>query len=192
MYNQSGHTAVTFLVALLLGIFGTLFVIKSQTANLLVKEIESPYSFEETLTTLEANAKALGWKVPSKWKANFQANFRKIVGTDIGPMQLLKMCEPQIAADLLQADENKYLSVMMPCTFAVYEKSDGKTYIAMMNLGVVGQAIGGDVVTAMEKAMPDMEKMVDFENPPAQPAPPPAESMPAPAESTPATPAGDN
>ena len=141
MYNQSGHTAVTFLVALLLGIFGTLFVIKSQTANLLVKEIESPYSFEETLTTLEANAKALGWKVPSKWKANFQANFRKIVGTDIGPMQLLKMCEPQIAADLLQADENKYLSVMMPCTFAVYEKSDGKTYIAMMNLGVVGQAI---------------------------------------------------
>ena len=100
--------------------------------------------------------------------------------------------DTEIAADLLQADENKYLSVMMPCTFAVYEKSDGKTYIAMMNLGVVGQAIGGDVVTAMEKAMPDMEKMVDFENPPAQPAPPPAESMPAPAESTTATPAGDN
>jgi uncharacterized protein (DUF302 family) len=94
-------------------------------------------------------------------------------------MKLLKMCEPAIAADLLKSDENKYLSVMMPCTFAVYEKSDGNTYIAMMNLGVVGKAIGGDVVVAMQKAMPDMLKMVDFDNPPARPAPPPAPAEPA-------------
>ena len=187
MKTESGHTFVTFLVALLIGVFGTLFVIKSQTPNLLVREIASPYSFEETLEKLEENAKALGWKVPKKWKANFQANFKKIVGTDIGPMQLLKMCEPAIAADLLKSDENKYLSVMMPCTFAVYEKSDGKTYIAMMNLGVVGKAIGGDVVVAMQKAMPDMLKMVDFDNPPARPAPPPA-----PAESATTTPPDNN
>ena len=127
-----------------------------------MKEIQSPYGFDETVEKLEANAKELGWKVPKKWKANFQANFNKVVGVDIGPMKLLKMCEPKVAADLLIKDENKYLSVMMPCTFAVYEKADGKTYIAMMNLGVVAQMIGGDVVTAMEVAMPDMEKMVNL------------------------------
>lgn len=178
MKKQNGSTFVTFLVALLIGIFGTLFVIKMNTAELLVREVQSPYGFDETLEKLEANAKALGWKVPKKWKANFQANFKKIAKKDIGPMKLLKMCEPFIAADLLEKDENKFLSVMMPCTFAVYQKADGKTYVAMMNLGVVGQAIGGDVITAMEKAMPDMEKMVDFDNPPVAPAPAPAQPAP--------------
>ena len=160
--SQKGKTILTFIIALFLGVAGTLYVLKLNAPALLVKETQSPYGFEETLEKIEANAKELGWKVPGKWKANFQANFNKIVGIDIGPMKLLKMCEPKIAAELLVKDENKYLSVMMPCTFAVYEKSDGKTYVAMMNLGVVGRLLGGDVVTAMEVAMPDMEKMVDF------------------------------
>lgn len=161
--NQNGGSLLVFIVALFLGVAGTLLVLKLKAPELLVTEIQSPYGFDETVEKIEANAKAVGWKVPSKWKANFQANFKKIVGVDIGPMQLLKMCEPKIASDLLIKDENKYLSVMMPCTFAVYEKADGKTYIAMMNLGAVGRFIGGDVITAMEQAMPDMQKMVDFQ-----------------------------
>jgi uncharacterized protein (DUF302 family) len=189
MKHQSGNTLVTFIVALLIGVFGTLFVIKTQFSSLLVIETQSPYGFEETLEKVEKNARALGWKVPMKWKANFQANFKKIVGVDIGPMKLLKMCEPKIAADLLIEDRNKYLSVMMPCTFAVYEKSDGKVYIAMMNLGVIGRALGGDVVTAMEKAMPDMMKMVDFTASPATEEPAAPATPAAPAE--PSAPAGN-
>ncbi|HID81012.1 MAG TPA: DUF302 domain-containing protein [Chromatiales bacterium] len=160
--KQSGNAILIFIIALLIGVAGTLYVLRLKAPELLVKEVQSPYGFDETLEKLEANAKELGWKVPKKWKANFQANFNKVVGVDIGPMKLLKMCEPKVAADLLIKDENKYLSVMMPCTFAVYEKADGKTYIAMMNLAVVAQMIGGDVVTAMEVAMPDMEKMVNL------------------------------
>ena len=32
--------------------------------GLMIKEIPSPYSFDETLVKIEANAKSLGWKVP--------------------------------------------------------------------------------------------------------------------------------
>ena len=165
MRTQSGHTFVTFLVALLIGVFGTLFVIKTQTPNLLVREIASPYGFEETLVKLEENAKALGWKVPKKWKANFQANFKKIVGTDIGPMQLLKMCEPAIAADLLKSDENKYLSVMMPCTISVYQKADGKTYVGTMNAGLLGKMFGGTIAKIMgEEVAADQQGFIAFLN----------------------------
>ncbi len=164
MTNRSaGNTLVVFLIALVIGIGGTLFIIRINLATLLVTEIESPLGFDETLEHIESKAREIGWKVPKKWKANFQKNFSKIVGKDIGPMRLLKMCEPFIAADLLQADENKYLSVMMPCTFAVYQKSDGKVYVAMMNLKLFGMALGGDVIPAMEKAWPDMLKMVQFD-----------------------------
>ena len=163
MTNHSmAKNLIVFLIALVLGIGGTLYIIRINLATLLVTDIESPLDFDETLVHIESKAKEIGWKVPRKWKANFQKNFNKIVGKDIGPMRLLKMCEPFIAADLLISDENKYLSVMMPCTFAVYQKSDGKVYVAMMNLKLVGMALGGDVVPAMEKAWPDMLKMVKF------------------------------
>lgn len=161
--RNAGSTLIIFIVALLIGVGGTLVVLRMNLPTLLVTEVESPLGFEETLAHIEKKAKSVGWKVPKKWKANFQRNFKKIAKKDIGPMKLVKMCEPFIAADLLDSDQYKYLSVMMPCTFAVYEKSDGKVYIAMMNLKLFGTALGGEVVPAMEKAWPDMMKMVEFD-----------------------------
>jgi uncharacterized protein (DUF302 family) len=169
MKNGSTFSSfLVFIIAILIGVGGTLYYLRVNLGSLLVYEVQSPLGFEETLAHIEAKAKSIGWKVPKKWKANFQRNFNKIAKKDIGPMKLLKMCEPHIAADLLMPDKNKYLSVMMPCTFSVYEKSDGKTYVAMMNLQKFATAMGGDVVPAMEKAWPDMLKMIDFSD--AKPA----------------------
>lgn len=126
-------------------------------------EIPSPLGFEETLERIEANAKDLGWKVPNKWKVDFQRNFKKITDTDIGPSRVLKMCEPFAAAKLLVNDEYKMLAAMMPCTIAVYEKSDGKTYVAMMNLDLMGQMYGGDVIEMAKELAPQMEQMLKFD-----------------------------
>ena len=126
-------------------------------------ERQSPLGFDETLERLEANARAAGWKVPSKWKVNFQRNLKKVTGTDIGPNRVLKMCEPHAAAKLLLKDEYKQLTAMMPCTIAVYEKSDGKTYISMMNLDAMGKMYGGDVLEMTQELGPQMEKMFELE-----------------------------
>lgn len=126
-------------------------------------EVESPLGFEETLTRIEANAKDLGWKVPKKWKVNFQKNMMKITDTDIGPNQVLKMCEPFAAAKLLVKDEYKQLAAMMPCTIAVYEKSNGKVYVAMMNLEVMGMMYGGDVKDMADELAPQMDQMLKFD-----------------------------
>jgi len=130
--------------------------------NMLV-EVQSPLGFEETLERIEANAKELGWKVPKKWKVNFQKNMMRITDTDIGPNQVLKMCEPFAAAKLLVKDEYKQLAAMMPCTIAVYVKSDGKTYISMMNLDVMGMMYGGDVKVMAEELAPQMAQMLSFD-----------------------------
>jgi uncharacterized protein (DUF302 family) len=126
-------------------------------------EVESPLGFAETLERIEINARELGWKVPQKWKVNFQRNMLKITDTDIGPNQVLKMCEPFAAAKLLVKDEYKQLAAMMPCTIAVYEKSNGKTYVAMMNLEVMGAMYGGDVKTMADELAPQMAQMLNFE-----------------------------
>lgn len=163
MKRQQGKSVIVFLIALLLGIGGTFMYMKMNAANLLMTEVESPLGFQETVDHIKAKAKEQGWKVPGKWEANFQANFKKVLNVDVGPVTAIKMCEAQVAADLLAKDENKYLAAMMPCTFAVYQKADGKTYVSMMNLGVVGRMIGGDVAVAMEKVMPQMRAMLTFE-----------------------------
>lgn len=126
-------------------------------------ERQSPLDFESTLKRLEENAKAQGWKVPSKWKVDFQRNLKRVTGTDIGPNRVLKMCEPVAAAKLLVQDRYKQLTAMMPCTIAVYEKSDGKTYISMMNLDTMGKMYGGDVAEMSETLGPQMEAMLELE-----------------------------
>jgi len=131
--------------------------------GLMIKEVPSPYAFEETLEKITANAKEMGWKVPKKWKVDFQKNLLKVVKVDIGPNKLIKMCEPQAAADILIHDELKRLAVMMPCTIAVYEKSDGKTYISIMNMNVLGMMFGDVVKDITTELAPQMEKMVTLE-----------------------------
>ena len=131
----------------------------------MIKEVASPYGFEETIAKVKGNAKSLGWKVPKSWKINFQRNLQKTVKVDIGPNQVMGMCEPQAAADILIHDELKQLSVMMPCKYAVYQKSDGKTYISIMNMSLLGTAFGDVVKEITNELAPQMDKMVTLKAP---------------------------
>lgn len=134
-----------------------------EAGSTMLIEVVSPLGFEETLEQLEANARDLGWKVPEKWKVDFQRNLMKVTDTDIGPNRVIKMCEPFAAAKLLVKDEYKMLSAMMPCTIAVYVKSDGKTYVAMMNLNMMGEMFGGDVAEMARELGPQMDQMLKLE-----------------------------
>ena len=133
--------------------------------GLMIKEVPSPLGFEETLEKVAANAKAMGWKVPKKWTVDFQKNMLKVVNVDIGPNKVLKMCEPKAAADILIHDELKRLSTMMPCTIAVYVKSDGKTYISLMNMRILGMLFGDVIGDIVDQLGPQMDQIVTLEAP---------------------------
>lgn len=154
---------LTVLISLIIGAILTAFIGFKALPDFMVKEIPSPIGFEETLVEIEKNAKKLGWKVPKTWKVNFQKNLMKVVKVDIGPNKLLKMCEPKAAADILIHDELKRLSVMMPCTIAVYQKSDGKTYISIMNMNMLGTLFGDVIGDITKELAPQMEQMVTLQ-----------------------------
>ena len=135
---------------------------KSLGSQMLI-EVESPLGFDETLIKLEENAKYAGWKVPSKWKINFQNNLQKVTGVDIGKNQVLKMCQPEAAARILVHDEYKLLTTMMPCTISVYEKSNGKTYISVMNMEMLGMIYGGVIAEIAAELAPQMMEMIKLD-----------------------------
>ena len=130
----------------------------------MIIEKESPLGFDETIEKLIANAKDLGWKAPKKWRKNFQKNFIKVTDIDIGKALVIEICEPYAAAELMQNEKYKKLLSFMPCTIAVYDKSDGKTYISLMNMRVMGQLFPGQ--TEIEKMVaelaPQMDEMLDM------------------------------
>jgi len=135
-------------------------MIGKSLAPQMIIEVESPLDFYDTLDQLVENAKAAGWKVPSKWRVNFQRNLERVTGVDIGPNEVIKMCEPHAAVKMLKHDEFKLLTTMMPCTIAVYEKSNGKTYISMMNMDMLGLMYGGEIAEIAKELAPQMKKMV--------------------------------
>lgn len=137
-------------------------VIGKSLAPQMLIEVESPLEFDDTLDKLIENAKDAGWKVPGKWRVNFQRNLEKVTGVDIGRNEVIKMCEPEAAVRMLKHDEYKLLTAMMPCTIAVYEKSDGKTYISLMNMEMLGMMYGGEIAEIAKELAPQMKKMVNL------------------------------
>ena len=41
---------------------------------------------------------------------------------------------------------------MMPCRISVYEKNDGKTYVAILNSGMMTQGVSDPVAKAIQAA----------------------------------------
>lgn len=115
--------------------------------GLMLKEIPSPYSVNETVEKISANAKAAGWVVAGV--KQLHKAVKKHGGGDIRPVNLIDLCEAHHAFKILKDDENKKLSVFMPCTISVYEKSDGKTYVGTMNAELLGKMFGGTIAHVM-------------------------------------------
>ena len=131
----------------------------------MIIEKSSPLGFEETIDKLVANGKALGWKLPRKWRKNFQKNLKKVTKVDIGRSLVVEMCEPHAAVKLLTHDKYKKFLSMMPCSVAVYEKSDGKVYLSMMNIQMMGSMYKGqkEIDELVTNLAPQMEKMLTMQ-----------------------------
>jgi uncharacterized protein (DUF302 family) len=115
--------------------------------SLMLNEIESPIGVDETVEKVKETAIQKGWVVSSVSRLN--DSVKKHGGGELPKIRLVNLCQPHHAYKILTEDDSKKVSVMMPCTISVYEKSDGKTYIGTMNAGLLGKMFGGTVAEVM-------------------------------------------
>lgn len=120
--------------------------------SLMIKEVESPLGYAETLAQLENNVTNGGWKVSANMRLD--KSLAKD-GRTVLPVASVKICQPDHAEKVLKDDNARFLSVMMPCSIAVYEKTDGKTYVATMNAGLMGKMFGGTAAEVMAGSVAD-------------------------------------
>jgi len=153
--------SVAAFVAFLFGAIFSAFAINAAAPEMLIKEVASPYDFEKTVRVIEdrINAKE-GWHVITTYDQNAEVIAHG--GTPIGKMAIIKYCNGRFASKMLEADERKKFSAMLPKTIGVYEDSKGKVLIAMSNGKVIGKLFGGEVEAIVEEVSREIEAVMGF------------------------------
>lgn len=138
------------------------------TSRLMFREIPSPFGMEETVARIQQNIQNAG----NGWALSGLRNAAKPIEADGGnvlPVLMIEACSTKYSGPILKDDSYRFLSNLMPCKISVYKKSDGKTYIGMMNAGFMGWVFGAKVGGIMSHVAADQAKFLQFDA--SKPAP---------------------
>jgi len=94
-------------------------------------EKESLFGFNETVELLTNAATDREWGNPATH--DLQQTLAKS-GKSVRPVKVIEICKPAYSGQMLEKSDERVVSVMMPCRISVYEKADGKIYVATLNV----------------------------------------------------------
>ncbi len=153
-------------IGLVLGVVLSLFIVgisfKIAAPTMFFKEIKSSFDFEKTVKVIENRInKQDGWHVTEI--IDQQKEILQNGGDDVGKVKIIKFCNAKLSSEMLSSDASKYMSVKMPLSIAVYEKSDGEVVIGLMNGYIMARLFSGTKEgDIMEKVVRDIESIMGF------------------------------
>ncbi len=133
---------------------GAMFMIAD---DLMMLEDESRYGFEETVEEFYLAVEEGGWGVLNETDMQ---EVKAGHGFEVNPVKVFDLCSAEYSAEILELDDERIVSPMMPCRIAIYEKSNGNTYIARMNSSLVARAFGGQINETMQVASAETEEII--------------------------------
>ncbi len=145
-------------IGLVLGLIISFVVLFISAPRLMMVEDQSKYDFEETVERFEAEVLDAGWSIPGHH--DMQAILESH-GHDVLRVEIFELCSSRYSAEILELDDERIVSPLMPCRIAIYEKSDGNTYIARMNNTLMARLFGGVIYDVMEQASEETEAIID-------------------------------
>lgn len=161
MGNKKG-----ILIGLILGLVLSLFVaglaFKVAAPTMFFKEVSVPYDFDKTVRVLQTRInKQEGWHVTDT--IDQQKEVLDHGGEDVGKVKIIKFCNGKLSGVMLGNDGSKFMAAKMPLSMAVYEKSDGRVTIGLMNGYIMARLFSGtEEGKIMEEVVKDMEEILSF------------------------------
>jgi uncharacterized protein (DUF302 family) len=125
--------------------------------NQLVIEQTSKFSFAKTIDLLVEEAERRDWKVPAVH--DLQQSLAKS-GKTVLPVKVIEICKPQYSGKMLELNDERIISVMMPCRISVYEKNDGLAYISLINAGALTSGLPENISRVMKDASDETFEIV--------------------------------
>ena len=143
------HTALALAVGVVIGAAVVAMVVVLVMRHRMVVPARSPRSFDDTCAAIEAAvAAADGWSFPMP-ALDMHA---KLAAKNVAPDNLTKIrlyfvCAPAIAGRVL--GDSPRMSAIMPCSWSVYEQTDGSVWVSKMNIPLMAKMFTGEVKRAM-------------------------------------------
>lgn len=154
--NKSRYLWTVSLVAFVAGVLVCGLVVWSVMPSMMIVTHNSKLGFDESVEAIQASILENGWIVSDVIDMNKSISKH---GFELeGRVTLIKLCKAQYAKSVLETDRN--ISVMMPCTFSVWEDKDGQVKVSKMNMSLMASMFGGNVAKVMGGAVASEEKHI--------------------------------
>ena len=115
-------------------------------ANQLIIEKVSPFNVPGTVEKLIEAAHQKGWQNPAVH--NLQESLAKS-GKEVRPVQVVEICKPEYSGRMLEQNDERVVSILMPYRISVYEKEDGKTYLALLDMTAMTAGLSENIAEAI-------------------------------------------
>lgn len=114
-------------------------------------------SYEETIEKVTAALKEQGFGILTE--INMQAIMKKKLDVDMDKYIILGACNPNLAYQALQAEQE--MGLLLPCNVIVYEK-EGTTYVSLLDPMQMVSFAGNDALNDMaEEASNRLNKVYE-------------------------------
>jgi uncharacterized protein (DUF302 family) len=123
-----------------------------------VIEQPSRYGFDKTVEMLVAEAERREWKVPAIH--DLQQSLAKS-GKTVKPVRVIEICKPAYSGQMLELNDERIMSVMMPCRISVYVKDDGKTYVSLIDGAEMAEGQPEKIAKIMKGASDETMEIVN-------------------------------
>lgn len=132
-------------VGILVSIAGMVMIMRKQ----MVVPERSSKSFDATCEAVESTVPGNdGWSFPiDSFDMSAKLAAKNGLPENIKRIRQYFLCKPSVARRVL--GDTPKLSAIMPCSWSVYELSDGSVWISHMNIAMMAKMMGGTVGDAM-------------------------------------------
>lgn len=114
--------------------------------------------FAQTLRAFQDEVAKAGWSV---LHVNNIAGVLSERGFTVHPVVILDVCSGSYSTRILSKDEYRSASAMMPCRVSIYQSSDGKVFVARMDIGGFAALMPPEVASVMAGADEAIGKMIE-------------------------------
>jgi uncharacterized protein (DUF302 family) len=147
------------LTGFIFGIAVTLVLLLKMFPSQMILTKESRFGMDETVDLIDSSSAENGWAVAKVW----DLGDRMIkAGYEDAPMvKVVEICHAENTYNVLKNEDDMFISVLMPCRMAVYEYSDGRTFVSRMNIGLMSKLFSPNVKSVMSGVAEDDEKILN-------------------------------
>ncbi len=125
--------------------------------GLMMLEDETNYDFETTVEVFEREVEDAGWSII---KTHDMKETLEGHGHDVLNVKIFELCSARYSAEILKLDDERIVTPLMPCRVAIYEKSNGNTYITRMDSQLMAKPFGGVITEVMDQAAAEIEEVI--------------------------------